>query len=370
LSFALDAASDDAASPHVVRHDDRKPMSWLVQPRPVNGPFDDPGLFVDFRFGRRALLFDLGDVSALSARELLRVSHVFVSHTHVDHFVGFDRLLRISLHRSQPLHLFGPADFAERVAAKLAAYTWNLLGETSPDFTIEASELVAGRIVRMAAFHAREAFRRKDVEPPELPESVLLEEEDFRVETTVLDHGTPCLAFALQERMRVNVWKDGLAALGLPVGPWLNTAKQAVRRSEPDNTRVTTPNGPMPLGGLKESAFRVAPGQRLAYVTDTAGTDENAERIVALARGADQLFIEAVFLEADRELAEANHHLTASMAGSLARRAGASRATPFHFSARYVECAQAVRDEFEAAFACTGEPVEGTRVLPGMEQED
>jgi ribonuclease Z len=184
-----------------------------------------------------------------------------------------------------------------------------------------------------------------------LPDGVLIEEPDFRIETAVLDHGTPCLAFALQERLRVNVWKDGLAALGLPVGPWLNAAKRAVRRGEPDDYQVATPGGSMPLGTLKESALRVAPGQRLAYVTDTAGTEENIEKILALARGADQLFIEAVFLAADRDLAEENRHLTAEMAGAIARRAEVARATPFHFSARYLECEDAVRREFLASFA-------------------
>ena len=69
----------------------------------------DPGLYVDFRDERRALLFDLGDISVLPPRKLMRLSHIFVTHTHMDHFSGFDHLLRVVLGRKAQVVLFGGA---------------------------------------------------------------------------------------------------------------------------------------------------------------------------------------------------------------------------------------------------------------------
>src|SRR5215212_8647630 len=162
-------------------------MTWLVQPRLINGPFDDPGLYVDFRFGRRALLFDLGDLGPLSSRELLRVSHAFVSHAHMDHFSGFDRLLRVCLHRPDPLHLLGPPGFIQQVEHKLRAYTWNLLGADSIDFRIIAEEFWGDRIERAAAFPARESFCRLDVPTCQDAPGLVLDDEQFRITAAMLD---------------------------------------------------------------------------------------------------------------------------------------------------------------------------------------
>src|SRR4029077_12724369 len=38
---------------------------------------------------------------------------------HIDHFVGFDLLLRLLIGREKTVHLYGPAGFAERVFHKL-----------------------------------------------------------------------------------------------------------------------------------------------------------------------------------------------------------------------------------------------------------
>ena len=106
----------------------------------------------------------------------------------------------------------------------------------------------------------------------------------------------------------------------------------------------------MPLGTLRRQALRSARGQKIAYVVDIAYHQQNIEKVVALARDADQLFIEATFLESEAAVAAQRRHLTARQAGDIAKRAGVVRFVPFHFSARYRDREYELRREAEAAF--------------------
>jgi ribonuclease Z len=332
-------------------------MKPLFQPRLVNDPFGDPGVYVDFLFERRALLFDLGDLSPLSARQLLRVTHAFVSHAHMDHFAGFDALLRILLGRDKILHLFGPPGFIDRVEHKLAAYTWNLVANYESDLVVRATEASPDGTLESAELRSRTGFRRMPTASPTLPPGFLLDEEAFQIRFTFLDHQIPCLAFALEEKFHVNVWKSGLEELGLPTGPWLRDLKSSVARNEPDETRVAVrwredgalQERTVSLGELKEKVLRVVPGQKIAYVTDAGFTSANAEAIVDLARGADSLFIETAFTHEEELRAAEKYHLTARQAGRLARKAGVRRLIPFHFSPKHTEEAdRLVREAMEA----------------------
>lgn len=333
-------------------------MAYLLQPQLINDPFGDAGLYLDFRFAKRAILFDLGDLGSLPPRKLLRVSHVFVSHAHMDHFCGFDRLLGVCLGRAQRLEFYGPPGFIERVEHKLSAYTWNLIANNEIDFIIGVTEFHEDRLADAAEFHTKDAFRRKGVEPRATPGGVLLDEEEFRIRAVTLDHGIPCLAFALEEELRINVWKDRLQRLGLSVGPWLNRLKQAVRRGLPDDVLFSAPSAgggdkkevAISLGQLRAEVLHVTAGEKIVYVVDVAFHEANAQRIVSLARGADQLYIETVFLAADAAIAAKRCHLTAAQAGSLARLAGVKHFTPFHFSPRYIGRDEQLRAEAGVAF--------------------
>jgi len=227
------------------------------------------------------------------------------------------------------------------------------------DFTVVATEVGPGGRTRAARFRCRAGFQREAVAAGPAADGVLLDEETFRVRAALLDHMIPCLAFALEEKAHVNVWRTRLEAMGLPSGPWLRELKRAVLGGAPDDLpfRVWWREGAalrethVPLGRLKERLLSVTPGQRIGYVVDAVYHAENARRIVDLVRGADVLFIETPFLQDDVELAARKYHLTARQAGLVARQAGVKRLVPFHFSPRYGGEEERLRREAEDAFA-------------------
>ena len=330
-------------------------MRPSFHPRLINGPFDDPGLFVPFLFQKRAIMFDLGDMSSLPAKDILKISHAFVTHTHMDHFIGFDRLLRLFLGREVQLNVYGPKGFLKNAEGKLAGYTWNLVDNYNYHLSLLLNEIRSDNVITKK-YHCQNKFLAPE-RAWELPfDGVLHEEAAFSVCGVILNHSIPCLAYSLHERFHVNIVKERLENLGLETGPWLSQFKQALYSQTDPNSKFEVPRADRPqpkrfyLGDLAAQIARITSGQKITYITDVVYDDANIRKIVEFAKDSDHLFIEAAFLERDHEIAKERCHLTARQAGELAARAGAKRFSIFHFSPRYTSQKELLYQEAAEAY--------------------
>ena len=331
-------------------------MRPLLHAYLINDRTGDPAVYVEEQFERAAVLFDLGDLQNLPTRKIYRLEHVFVSHAHVDHFFGFDRLLRVSVGHEKTIRLYGPEGFIACVAHKLAAYRWNLVDRYEADLTFVVTEVAPGSSFRAARMRLKTAFAVEPAGCERRSDGALPTAPGFIAKTAILDHGTPCLAYSIQEPAHVNFWKSRLDERGLRVGAWLRGLRRALieRRDDDFPIVVETTSGSLqekiqPLGELRSLATETS-GQKIAYVTDAADTAENREAIIRLVSGADLLFIEAPFAAADAALAADRAHLTTSAAGAIARTAKVRRVEPFHFSPRYAGREEMLLREVQAAF--------------------
>ncbi|MBF0452395.1 MAG: ribonuclease Z [Candidatus Magnetomorum sp.] len=316
--------------------------------RLINGPFEDPGLFVSFSYEKKALLFDMGELHKLTAKELLKVTHVFVSHTHIDHFIGFDRLLRIVLGRKKTVKLFGPPGFISNIEGKLNAYTWNLIKDHT--LILEVTE-IHPTVLKSKTYSCAEGLLPGRVNPEEPFTGLIVKEPRFSIYTDFLDHKIPSLGFRLEERFHVNMIKEKMDALNLPPGSWINRFKQSLfEKKDPHSLFCISAEKYFPLGELAETIASISPGQKIAYITDVVYHEKNCERILRLAQGVNVLFIESVFLDEDQQMAARKYHLTAVQAGTLARQAGAETFKTFHFSSRYMYKGHVLINEAREAF--------------------
>ena len=339
-------------------------MRTLFQPSLIDELTGDPGIWVDLMDEGRSVLVDCGDLTGVATRKLLRVDHVVVTHTHMDHFVGFDHLLRLALRRDRELSVTGPPGFLRAVEGRIGAYTWNLIGDYPVRLHVQETD---GERIRAAEFSAATGMRAVSL-ADRRTDGTVHAERLFTVDAVLLDHGIPVLGVALREVEHLGIDRSALERLGLVPGPWLRELKASVRHREPEDQDVEAEASDGSLrrfrrGDLANEIVRKGPGQRLAYVTDVARTDENDRKIVTLAEHADLLICEAAFLHADVALARSRRHLTARDAGELALAAGAQRLAPFHMSPRYQGREQELIDEAAEAF---GGPVLRLPVERGM----
>jgi ribonuclease Z len=306
----------------------------------INGPFEDPSLFVRILREKRAFLFDIGSLYRLKPADLQKITDVFVTHTHIDHFIGFDTLLRALLRREAPLRVYGPSNMADCIEGKLRGYTWNLIKEYPLKIKVIS---IADKNMYSSSFHAENCFKKIE-DGVSTFNGTILGEPLLRVKATQLDHQVPCISFSLEEEYHINIKKAALQEKGLPVGPWLSELKNAMRENKSGDTEFTISNRKYHLEELQAIAT-ITKGQKISYVTDVSLTDDNIKKIIELVYDSDTLYCEAYFLEKDRDRALERSHLTAKTAGRIAREAKVKNLVAMHFSPKYRKEPETPEDE-------------------------
>ncbi|MGE5894849.1 MAG: ribonuclease Z [bacterium] len=300
--------------------------------KPVNSPFEDPAVYVRVLREGIGLLFDAGDISPLSQRELLKLTHVFISHMHIDHFIGFDTIIRALLRRLEPVALYGPEGIVDCIEGKLKGFTWNLLSQYPLELVVHE---VGRENVRKVRYRAQEGFARRD-EGIREQAVILLDTDLLTVKGIVLKHDIQTLGFSLEEKMHININKARLIEQGFTVGPWLSDLKRAIRVYDAE-ALIDTGRGEKKVSELSD-LYTMTGGQKISYIMDSSPEDDNIGAITEFISGSDTLYIEAYFSDNEIELARERRHLTAGIAGMIAGNAGVKNLHLLHFSPRYREC--------------------------------
>ncbi len=169
-------------------------------------------------------LCECGDASNLTVKELQNCRAIFISHTHIDHFVNFDSVLRHQIGIKRRIIICGPKGIASQVQSRISSYTWNLIEKGA--IIYEIREYVSeGRIIIY------------EIEPPlwELKKiraiegTVIYEDKSFKVSSVLLDHKVPTLAYKFKAEDTVKI---DIGASGFKGGKWVKELKKAFEKGE------------------------------------------------------------------------------------------------------------------------------------------
>jgi ribonuclease Z len=281
-----------------------------------------------------------GDASGLRVKDCQNLRAIFISHTHIDHFIGFDKVLRHQLGIGKRIVICGPKGIAKQVQAKVKSYLWNL---ATPDaITYEIREIVSASQI--------EAY---EIQPPlwELKKlekrTQLYENERFLVGFAILNHKTDSIAYHFCEQDTVNI---NLANSNFRGGKWINELKLAYENRLGGKDIIIDGEG-----YSAESLFdllEVKKGDSLGVIMDHAVSEENHLAIKSLFTNSNQVFIESFYKLEDKDKATKNAHIYSSASGKIMKECNVKNAIPVHFSRKYnEEDIQVLIGEFEDVYS-------------------
>lgn len=261
---------------------------------------------IDFR--DRLFMIDCGEGAQLQMMrqhlKFSRLSHIFISHLHGDHFLGLPGLLStLALHEK---------------GGTLTIYTF----------------AEGARILReiMAVFCRETSFEIKyNIITPS--RAVIFEDHALTVETFPLYHRVPCVGFKFSEKPKPRHLRgDMIRFFNIPVSR-LEDIRQGADYVTPEgaviaNERLTTPPD------LSVS---------YAYCSDTMFNPAVADDV----RGVDVLYHESTYADDFAEKAAPRGHSTAREAARIAAAAGVKRLVLGHYSKAYDSDEPFLRDALE-----------------------
>ncbi len=315
--------------------------------RLVNGSTGDPVLYLDYPGSDDAILFDGGDNGNLSMAQLGDLEAAFITHHHVDHFIGLDRIIRANTDRDKVLHLFGPVNTIRKVYDRITAYEYPFF--PFQKITVEVTELLPG-IRRSARLECAKKFPKPEIVEQNWTGRVCHESENWCVEAVHTDHTVPCLAFALVEKAGYHPDPVKLATGSLRPGRWLQEAMRMLREGLDSSARFEINGGSFTLGALAEQYFVRSPGARVAYVTDTLWSERVRPQLIELAQGAWRLYCDSFYSAKEVKQATKYRHMMAPQAGELAKLARVEQLVLIHFASRYAGRYEKLIEEAAAVF--------------------
>lgn len=245
----------------------------------------------------RYFLIDCGEATQIQLRrykaKFQAIDHILISHLHGDHFFGLPGLLS-SMHllgRKQRLNIYGP----EQLKGIIEAI--NRVSETRLNYPINW------------VFTDTHAL------------SLIFEDSKVEVYSFPLKHRIHCTGFLFREKpLPRKIDKYRLEKLNISFADILSLKA---------GKDVLNQNGELIRN---EDATIDPPKPRIfAYCSDTIFDPE----IVAFIKGSDLLYHESTFLEDNLVRAKKTYHTTAKQAAEIARMADAGQLLLGHYSARY-----------------------------------